>query len=169
MRIFIALIFEDSAIAELIKLQDNLKDKYVGNYTKQENLHMTLAFLGDVDVTMVESLKTIVQNSFLDVKTLMANRVNMFQRNIAVVSFALCQELMLYQAVLVNNLKKKKFKLDNHPFVPHITIAREVNTKQNLNLAYERALDIKGIALMASTLTPKGSIYDVISFKKIGS
>ena len=48
MRLFIAIQFEDKILDALTDFQDDLKAQGVtGNYTKRENLHITLAFIGD--------------------------------------------------------------------------------------------------------------------------
>lgn len=48
MRLFIALQFDDDIIEELEYFQGMLKDEGVtGNFTNRENLHLTLAFIGD--------------------------------------------------------------------------------------------------------------------------
>ena len=167
MRIFIALVFKDSSIDELVELQNGLKDRYAGRYISSNNLHMTLAFLGEVEEALIPTLQTIVQNSFLDIKALQTNHINMLQKNILVLSFASCPDLMLYREVLVNNLKKKMFKIDNHPFVPHITLARDVSDCYFASKEYDKTLTISGVALMASTLLPNEARYQIIDFKKM--
>ena len=48
MRLFIAILFEENIINALTHFQDNLKAKGVkGNFSRRENLHITLAFIGE--------------------------------------------------------------------------------------------------------------------------
>ncbi len=48
MRLFIAIKFEENILDALTDFQADLKSQGVtGNYTKRENLHITLAFIGD--------------------------------------------------------------------------------------------------------------------------
>ncbi|MCR5303300.1 MAG: RNA 2',3'-cyclic phosphodiesterase [Lachnospiraceae bacterium] len=48
MRLFIAILFEENILDALTDFQDDLRDQGVtGNYTKRENMHITLAFIGD--------------------------------------------------------------------------------------------------------------------------
>ena len=48
MRLFISFNFDDEITDEFVRLQRQLKDADVrGNFTKQENLHMTAAFIGE--------------------------------------------------------------------------------------------------------------------------
>ena len=48
MRLFIAIQFEEKIIDAITDFQDDLKAQGVtGNYTPRENLHITLAFIGE--------------------------------------------------------------------------------------------------------------------------
>ena len=48
MRLFIAIQFKKNILDALTDFQADLKSQGVtGNYTKRENLHITLAFIGD--------------------------------------------------------------------------------------------------------------------------
>ena len=48
MRLFIAIQFDDSIIDALTGFQSKLREQGVkGNFTSEENLHLTLAFIGD--------------------------------------------------------------------------------------------------------------------------
>ena len=48
MRLFIAIQFDERILDELIDFQEELMSQGVkGNYTTRENLHITLAFIGD--------------------------------------------------------------------------------------------------------------------------
>ena len=48
MRLFIAIRFDEKILDALTDFQDDLRAQGVTrNYTKRENLHITLAFIGD--------------------------------------------------------------------------------------------------------------------------
>ena len=50
MRLFIAINFDENMLDALTEIQDDLRRCGVkGHYTPRENLHMTLAFLGEND------------------------------------------------------------------------------------------------------------------------
>ena len=50
MRLFIAICFDDNMLDSLAEIQDDLRRCGVkGSYTPRENLHMTLAFIGEYD------------------------------------------------------------------------------------------------------------------------
>ena len=48
MRLFIAINFDGEALDDLVRLQTELRDCGAeGNFTRPENLHLTLAFIGE--------------------------------------------------------------------------------------------------------------------------
>ena len=48
MRLFIAILFNDEMKDALLKMQDDMSDRGVqGNFTPEDNMHLTLAFIGD--------------------------------------------------------------------------------------------------------------------------
>ena len=48
MRLFIAVVLSDEMKDALISIQNTMYDKGIrGNYTTEENMHLTLAFIGD--------------------------------------------------------------------------------------------------------------------------
>ena len=62
MRLFVAVMLEDGLVKEITGTMHELKKAGVkGNYTPARNLHMTLAFLGEVkDVASVkEAMKQV--------------------------------------------------------------------------------------------------------------
>lgn len=59
MRIFIAIRFTEAFKSSILDAQDGLKEYGVrGNYTQPENLHLTLAFIGETE--RVEEIKAAV-------------------------------------------------------------------------------------------------------------
>ena len=61
MRLFIAICFDENMLDSLTEIQDDLMQCGVkGNYTARENLHMTLAFIGDYDDP--EQIEEVMQN-----------------------------------------------------------------------------------------------------------
>ena len=61
MRLFIAINFNDMTRARLIALRDELRDKAVyGRFSPSENLHLTLAFLGESDAKQTAAAKAVM-------------------------------------------------------------------------------------------------------------
>jgi 2'-5' RNA ligase len=62
MRLFIAFNFDREAKDALTALQDRLRNLAAGgNFSRQENLHLTLAFLGETPESQVPLIREIIQ------------------------------------------------------------------------------------------------------------
>ena len=67
MRLFIAITFTEDMLDALSEIQDDLRRSDVrGSYTPRENLHMTLAFIGEYDdpEQIVEVMRKVPLRSF---------------------------------------------------------------------------------------------------------
>ena len=67
MRLFIAICFDENMLDSLATIQDDLmRSGMKGNYTPRENLHMTLAFIGEYDdpEQIVEVMQKVPLRSF---------------------------------------------------------------------------------------------------------
>lgn len=59
MRVFFAIPIPDSVREKIRAIQDMLKESYGGKYTDGDNLHITLAFIGEVDTKVIDMLTEI--------------------------------------------------------------------------------------------------------------
>jgi 2'-5' RNA ligase len=63
MRIFIAVNFDEEAKDALTALQDRLRKAAAGgNFSRRENLHLTLAFLGETPESQVPPIRGIIRD-----------------------------------------------------------------------------------------------------------
>ena len=63
MRLFTAIVLSDAAKNEIFQLVCNMKQNAVrGNFTRRENLHVTLVFLGEVADSAPVAPKTAFWN-----------------------------------------------------------------------------------------------------------
>lgn len=145
---------------------------------EKQNLHFTLTYIGDVDETLLERIKT----NFSEIKF---TSFEFNYRNIGgfpnsnharIVWLGVDQDghkniSRLWQLVsekLVNFVKK-----DNDPFIPHITLFRLRNGSINLDTLISNNTCTTGISdridhltVKQSTLTPLGPRYtDIITVK----
>lgn len=162
MRLFIALNFDAKTLESLCKLQSLLRDNAVeGNYTKIQNLHMTLAFIGEygnpddvLDVLEEVQFRT-VPLSFSDVY---------MHREMCLLSIARNPGLESYVRRLRRALAEKGIPFDRKNFKPHITLVRKAVLKNGLpdNLLKDSGLqktDADMVSLMQSTQGKNGMIY----------
>lgn len=162
MRLFISLNFDANTVESLCNLQSLLRDNGVeGNFTKPQNLHMTLAFIGeygkpdDVFDVMEKVPFRYIPICFSDVYV---------HREMVLVSIAHNPGLESYVRRLRRALAEKGIPFDRKNFNPHITLVRKAVLKNGLpeNLLKEsglRTTDADLVSLMQSTRGKNGMIY----------
>jgi len=132
MRLFIAINFNDITKGKLIALRDEFRSRSKrGNFSLPENLHLTLAFLGECDTWQTAAVKTAMDEITFASFDLTINRVGQFKRDVGDIWWAGVQEnksLIDLQRELTDMLVSAGFSLDKRKYNPHITIGREVVT-----------------------------------------
>jgi 2'-5' RNA ligase len=131
-RLFIAINFNDETRAKLLALRDELKSKSQrGNFSLPENLHLTLAFLGECDGKQTVTIKDILKAVEFDPFVAKIERIGRFKRDSGNIWWAGLSEsnpLLILQKDLTNKLNAEGVKLDTRKYSPHITLGREVAT-----------------------------------------
>lgn len=133
MRLFIAINFDPQVKQKILEVQNKLRKIGQGNFTKPENLHLTLAFLGEVAPDRMEAVKQAMKQLPVVPMALTFDRVGNFQRNGGIWWIGLSEnpELLKLQEKLRGLLTAAGFKLETRRFSPHITLAREVSLSSN--------------------------------------
>ncbi|MDP8023627.1 MAG: RNA 2',3'-cyclic phosphodiesterase [Nitrososphaeria archaeon] len=174
MRAFVSVNIEDKALKGRIReIAETIKDKESGiSITKEENLHFTLKFLGEINENqkneIVKKLSKISLPSFdIHIKGLGVFPDFNFVRIIWIGGHS--NELK--QLAEEVNKSSSDIKSDEE-FVPHLTIARVkfIKDKESLKQRLNRFLNIdlgsyriKKFYLMESTLLPEGPLYKTVS------
>lgn len=182
-RLFIAVKLEKAHRERISNIQAELqKFDLPVRWVKTENIHLTLRFLGSVDDQVVpalaETLKTTAgkyRSCRLELKNLGAFPSVQRPRVIWVGASEKSGELARFHEDLEKGLARHGFEKDDRAFSPHITIGRVKSPKNtaplkkyladqgNITIGSQK---IKEIVLFESTLTPQGSIYQIVkSFK----
>lgn len=149
MRLFVAINFSEDikntllhSIAEL-RVQSNF-----GNFTHPENLHLTLAFIGES--SDVKSIRDAIDKSSAKPFPLAVSGSGHFG-NLYWVGIENNPELKTLAQSLQKNLRERGFVLEERAFKPHITIARELSSNAQINLNVPRtSMTVNRISLMKS-------------------
>lgn len=162
MRAFIGIKLDDSAIKK-IKGYFNYfySENVTGNFTKLNNLHLTLSFLGEINPNRVEELINVIESMELKIKQIKISKITKL-KDMVVGEVTRDCELMSLQDELVKELKLKGFILDKKAFYPHITLIRQVsggNNLKNFNSNVEIISNVTKITLFESTRINKELIY----------
>jgi 2'-5' RNA ligase len=130
MRLFIAINFNDETHSRLLALRDELRGKSEhGRFTLPENLHLTLAFIGEVGQKKAPKISAILETVDFDPFNAEINRLGAFSGG--ALWYAGLREdepLMLLQREITYKLALCGFEMDGRKYSPHITLGREVVT-----------------------------------------
>jgi 2'-5' RNA ligase len=175
MRLFIAVNFDNEVKKRLLEIQALLRSQCIrGNFTRPENLHLTLAFLGETPDEKVSSLLQILDKINNDIHmTPNALHEASSAAKPFVVSFThtgcfthshkelwwvgadeTCQGLNRLKAIhgeLIKRLLDAGFHVDTRSFNPHITLGREVKHSRKITLnCDEIKVKVDRLSLMKS-------------------
>ncbi len=173
-RTFIAIGISDAVRQKIADVQAELKRENARiSWTKPENIHVTLKFLGDVEESKIDSIAGVIQKvteniqSFtVKVKTLGAfpnlRRARVLWMGLENVS----AELTQIAEGIETGLSQLGFPKEERKFSPHLTIGRVKSALSNRfvekfqSYAFEGGeFKVEEIILMKSDLHPAGAIY----------
>lgn len=175
MRLFIAIEIPDPIKTELAKLQNELRRAQADvSWTKPENIHLTLRFLGEIAEGRLEALKRVCADAAAEFApfTLTLDGAGVFPnfRRPRVLWAGLAGEIEVaarLQRRLEAGLAALGLAPDDKPFKPHLTLGR-VKSAKNARQAAAMAeiyklpalsFGVGGIVLMKSELRPAGARY----------
>ena len=174
LRTFISIdIDEPTVVNELTKLQGELKSADPAiKLVEPQNIHLTLRFLGEIDVGLVEGVKDVLNKVKFKPFEMELGGVGCFPnmnrpRVIWVGLLKGVEEVRRLHEDIERGLRGLGFRPDPKGFEPHITIARVKRLNRELvnklmevrDLVFGKIL-VKAIKLKKSTLTPRGPIYE---------
>ena len=160
-RSFLACWPDQSTQQRLKHCADAVQAQVGGRVIRQENLHATLVFLGELIPTQLSTVEECCI-PLPDVFRLELDRLGFWKTKgiVWVGSKTLDNEFNQFVENLRDRLRRLGFRIDNRPFIPHITLLRKVDRRPRYLL--ER-LDwvIKEYTLVVSELSPEGARYSV--------
>jgi 2'-5' RNA ligase len=132
MRLFIAINFNPDTRSRLLALRDELRSRSErGNFSLPENLHLTLAFLGECTPKQSSDAKAAIDPISFAPFDIIIDRVGRFKRDGGDIWWASGEppvRLISLQRDLTDKLISAGFSLDKRKYSPHITLGREVVT-----------------------------------------
>ena len=128
MRLFIAVNFDERTKQKILAVQRRLKKLGPGRFSRPENFHLTLAFLGEVPEDRVSEIKAAMARVTVPKMILTFSKTGCFRRDgdeIWWIGLEENEALAALQGSLIKKLKAAGFYPDDHgKFRPHITLAR---------------------------------------------
>ena len=159
MRLFIAVNFSDDVKSSILKIQERLRSQTTkGSFSRPENLHLTLAFLGETQEEKLELLFNIIKEIHSPSFDVVFNHSGCFTHSRKELWWIGADTdnagLPLLRAIheqLIVRLEEEGFPVDKRPFNAHVTLGREIKHESPIVLdCPEISVGVDHISLMKS-------------------
>lgn len=161
-RLFFALWPDEATRSRLTEAGNEARSAAAGKWVKPCNLHVTLAFLGDVEAKRWSELGRIAAETLEPSFILVLDRLEIWPRNgiVCLVPSQTPLSLENLAASLAQRLEAAEFPTESRPFRAHLTLARRGRSERtSLPLSKPVVWNINAFSLMESRLGREGSIY----------
>lgn len=162
MRLFIAITFNQDIKSSLYNIIQHLKqNSKEGNFTQKDNLHLTIAFIGESNAinTIQKAMNEAVLHPTVKSFTLSIEGLGKFNRREGDIFWAGIQNNPLLSQLnnaIVQELRNNGFTIDDREFKPHLTLGRKVVLHSNFDVKeFEKTnptmeMEVNRISLMKS-------------------
>ena len=157
MRLFIAINLSDAMKDALTDVQDKMYDQGVrGNFTLRENMHLTLAFIGEYPdkEQVTDALSSVTFSSF----TISLSGMGCF-RNLWWAGMDESAPLAAVVRRIRRVLAENGIPFDRKRFSPHITLIRKATGTMPGIQIDKISMPVERISLMRSDRGKRGMIY----------
>lgn len=179
MRAFIAVDIGDEIRGRLDELQRKLKKVHSNvRWTQPKNMHLTLAFMGDVAITELDRITSVIDRVCRGAGAFELNAIGVgtFGKpghpRVLWAGIEACHSLTALQQRISEALLVAEIAFDQKPFSPHLTLGRVKSIDRHTqpllgklekyaDMAFGSVL-VSGVELMKSQLTPRGAEYAVL-------
>jgi len=178
-RSFIAVHFSSQVISALDRIQNQLKQsigsKIKIKWVKPNNIHLTLQFLGDVEISRLDEISQVLSSAFKDVQAFEVSLANIgafpSSHRPRVIWMGIPQgadKLEILWTRVHQVTQKFGFTQEDRPFKPHVTLGRVKDPQKSPGLSESlekhkavsaQKCQIHQVHLMTSELRPTGPIY----------
>lgn len=173
MRLFVALLLSEKMKDALCESGDELRRRACrGNFSRRENLHLTLAFLGDCPPSALSRIRRAMSAAAENTSpfALTLEKLGRFRRPGADLWWAGVHRqpaLTRLAEDLQERLRQEGFAIEDRPFAAHLTIARQVDAP---GLRPEDiALAAVSQRISAMSLMESSRINGVLTYREIFS
>ena len=161
-RLFFALWPDEAALERIVEVRGRLSREVQGRWIRPENLHVTLAFLGAVEVDRLPIVRQVAAATFGEPLELTLDRLDWWRQAqvLCLTAGRTPEGLRRLVTSLSQGLAQEGFVLDKRPFRVHMTLARKVRQRPQLaNLEQSIVLKITEFSLVRSCSAAAGSSY----------
>lgn len=149
MRLFIAINFSKEVRNTLLSAISELRSQSIlGSFTLPENLHLTLAFIGES--SDVQAIRSVIDRLETEPFSLTIGGTGHFG-DLYWVGIESSPKLKALAENLQSDLRAKGFEIEDRAFKPHITIARKLVSASPISISVPAtSMTVTRISLMKS-------------------
>lgn len=167
MRLFFAIWPPAPVALSLARLADTLAQRFGGRATRRETIHLTLAFLGDVEEEQLPAVLDVAREVTAKSFEMTFDRLGFWRHNrlIWAGGASVPPELQTLVNGLREGLRAASLPCDaSQAFVPHVTLVRKVGDSRPV-LPYLEPLGwlCDRFALVSSQLDVHGAGYETVA------
>jgi 2'-5' RNA ligase len=172
MRLFIAINFTSQTKSNLYNIAQKLKSFSIqGNFTRQDNFHLTLIFLGET--TKINSIKQAMDAISVQPFKFTLGGLGKFHRregDIYWIGVEKNRNLLEIYNKLCEELASLGFNIEQRNFKPHVTIGRKVilNSQFNYNESIRNIIPIT-IGVDRISLMKSERINGILTYTEVYS
>lgn len=165
LRLFFGLWPDDKAKADLARLSHQVNRSAKGRPVDVRNLHVTLAFLGDVPVNALDSVVECVDTLEFPKFALTLDQLEYWAkpRLTCVTSSTPPDPLMRLHGELSNKLKQQGFRTEKRQYVPHVTLVRKTQALADAVPDAQISWIVDRVELNQSELSRNGASYSALA------
>ena len=173
MRLFIAAQIENENKKIIYEIQKQYKALSIkGTFTKNENYHITLKFMGEVEKELIPKIIFVMDRAAEETAPFVftSGNTGCFKKNDGSLLYLGinngAENLWKLSTLLEEELYKSGFKKEGKVFNPHITLGRRIKFKNDFNIITKEitlpgiTFDCSSITLMESFIEKGGSCYN---------
>lgn len=142
-----------------------------GRITRAETLHLTLVFLGDVEISRIGTLQSVAAGVRAPAFVMALARFGWWRHNR--VAWAAPENTVPALALLVDELQaallEAEFELDRRPYAPHLTLLRNARCDR-AELPHLAPVEwaANDFVLVRSVTTEEGAAYEILGRWPLG-
>lgn len=166
MRLFIAINFSKEVKDILLEAIDELRSQSIsGNFTRPENLHLTLAFIGESE--NIPAIRNVIDRCAVPAFDMTVQGAGHFG-DLYWVGIENNPILKSLAEKLRTDLRASGFDIEAKAFKPHITIARQLTANKPVSISVpETSMKVSRVSLMKSERINGKLTYTEVYGKKL--
>ncbi|WP_313133770.1 RNA 2',3'-cyclic phosphodiesterase [Anaerocolumna sp.] len=174
MRLFIAISFTPEIKSNLFKITQYMKQNSIkGNFTKKDNFHLTIAFIGESNAIkdIQNAMNRAIEQPEVKPFTLSIEGLGKFNHREGNIFWAGIKNSPLLSQLnkaIVKELRNSGFTIEDREYKPHLTLGRKVMFKNTFDInEFEKTIPPMEMAVNRVSLMKSETIGGQLIYTEI--